>query len=399
MIEPFLSALPVLEKLEEEGFEAYFVGGSVRDYILKKPISDVDIATSATPLEVKKIFPKTIDIGLEHGTILVLFQNQSYEITTFRAEAEYADFRRPKEVSFIRNLTDDLARRDFTMNSIAMDRLGKLIDPFNGQKAIQKKIIQTVGLAEERFQEDALRMMRAVRFMSQLSFEIDEETNKALVKLVHLLDHIAIERKRTEFEKLLVGPNRNEAIQLIIETNLYNFLPGLKNQRGVLEQLNAFASKNLNKHEMWALLIHCLGISGKTLENFLRDWRLPIKEIRDIQRIVNFLHIRLEQEWSSYILYLASLETVLAVEKLFLVIHNLQENDAISRLQNSYNNLPIKLMKEIDVTGNELMTWFNREGGPWLKEALILIEQDIVEGKVKNEKIKIKEWLLECNPK
>ncbi|MGZ4161997.1 MAG: CCA tRNA nucleotidyltransferase, partial [Neobacillus sp.] len=205
MIEPFLSALPVLTMLEEAGFEAYFVGGSVRDYLLSNPIHDVDIATSATPEEVKVIFPKTADIGIEHGTVLVRFQKESYEVTTFRTESEYQDYRRPKEVSFIRSLHEDLQRRDFTMNAIAMDRMGKLIDPFDGRRAIKEKIIQTVGHADDRFNEDALRMMRAVRFVSQLSFKIERETINALTNLVHLLEKIAIERKRAEFEKLLIG--------------------------------------------------------------------------------------------------------------------------------------------------------------------------------------------------
>lgn len=399
MNEPFLSANPILEKLELEGYEAYFVGGSVRDFLLNKPISDVDIATSATPCEVKKVFPKTIDIGIEHGTVLVLFRNESYEITTFRAEAEYEDFRRPKEVSFIRNLTDDLARRDFTMNAIAMDRQGNLIDPFDGQKAIREEKIQTVGCAEERFQEDALRMMRAVRFMSQLSFKIEAETKKALVKLVHLLDNIAIERKKAEFDKLLVGPSRNNAFELIIETNLYLYLPGLSNQRDRLEKLYSFDNKELNKQEMWALIAHCLDLSGKSLENFLRSWRLSLKEIREILHMVHYMNIRLKQEWSAYSLFLANRETVLSVEKLYLVIHGLIDRESIRHWQTIYSHLPIKGREEINVTGNDLMSWFNREGGPWMKEAIDRIEQAIVEGKVANEKNKIKEWLLECNPK
>ncbi|MFL6560850.1 MAG: CCA tRNA nucleotidyltransferase, partial [Bacillus sp. (in: firmicutes)] len=127
MIDPFLAASPVLKKLEDAGFEAYFVGGSVRDFLLKREINDVDIATSATPDEVKRIFPKTVDIGIEHGTVLVLVNNGGYEITTFRTESDYRDYRRPKEVTFIRNLKEDLQRRDFTMNAIAMDRNRKLI--------------------------------------------------------------------------------------------------------------------------------------------------------------------------------------------------------------------------------------------------------------------------------
>src|SRR4051812_38283336 len=216
MKEPFLAAVPVLTKLESAGYEAYFVGGAVRDFLLKKEINDIDIATSATPEEVKQIFSKTVDVGIEHGTLLVLYQNQSYEITTFRTEAEYEDYRRPKAVSFIRSLKEDLQRRDFTMNAIAMDKDGNLIDPFHGELSIKNQVIQTVGKATDRFQEDALRMMRAVRFVSQLSFRIEDETLNALEDLVHLLGKIAIERKQTEFDKLLFGDNRKQAIQLIL---------------------------------------------------------------------------------------------------------------------------------------------------------------------------------------
>lgn len=399
MLEPFLTAVPVLEKLEEAGFEAYFVGGAVRDFLLNKPISDVDIATSATPDEVKKLFPQTVDIGIEHGTVLVLYRKESYEITTFRTESEYQDFRRPKEVSFVRSLYEDLQRRDFTMNAIAMDRNGKLIDPFNGQSAIQERMIQTVGQATERFKEDALRMMRAVRFVSQLGFELESETVHALAHLVPLLDNIAIERKRAEFEKLLKGKNRKQALNLLIETGLYSYLPGLKNRKEPLEELQIFEFEALNKVEMWVLLTYSLTLKEKAIEIFLRNWRLPVKEIRNIQLIFFFLLKRLEQEWTSYDLYLAGRDTIKSVEKLLQVIKGAKDNESILNWINLYGTLPIKERSEIKVTGNDLMDWFDRKGGPWLKEMLVKMEKSILEGKVVNDKRKIKEWLMECNQK
>lgn len=399
MIEPFLSASPVLKRLEDAGYEAYFVGGSVRDFLLKREINDVDIATSATPAEVKKIFSKTVDIGIEHGTVLVLFNNTEYEITTFRTESEYQDFRRPKEVSFIRNLKDDLQRRDFTMNAIAMDKNSKLIDPFNGYSAIQAKIIQTVGSASERFQEDALRMMRAVRFVSQLSFEIEGETVKALANLVHLLDNIAVERKKAEFEKLLVGKNKKTALQAILETNMYSFLPGLREQRNALEVLRGFSSEHLKTTEMWSLLIYCLNLKEKEVEGFLKDWRLPLKEIREIQHILQFLNKRIEQEWSIYDLYAAGRENIRSTEKLYLVIKGIKDAESIGNWITQFDILPIKQLSDIDVTGNDLMDWFNKRGGPWLKETLLAIENKILEGQVVNNKQQIKEWLMKCNQK
>ena len=399
MTDPFQTAIPVIKKLEDAGYEAYFVGGSVRDFLLKRMINDVDIATSATPDEVKKIFPKTVDIGIEHGTVLVLVNNGAYEITTFRTESDYEDYRRPKEVTFIRNLKDDLQRRDFTMNAIAMDRNRKLIDPFNGFLAIQNKIIQTVGSPSDRFQEDALRMMRAVRFVSQLSFQIEAGTVTALASLVHLLDKIAVERKRTEFEKLLIGKNKPTALNILLDTNIYLYLPGLKGNRQALEKMISFESNTLNSNEMWSLLIFCLQLKEKEIEAFLKDWRLAIKEIREIGRTVHFLYKRLEQEWSIYDLYSAGRDTILSTERLYLVIKRIKDYRSIKHWVNLYDSLPIKERAEINVSGNDLMDWYNKRGGPWLKETLLDIENSILSCQLENNKEKIKEWLMKCNQK
>lgn len=397
MKEPFLAAVPVLNKLESAGFEAYFVGGSVRDFLLNKEINDVDIATSATPNEVKQIFSKTVDIGIEHGTVLVLFQDQSYEITTFRSEAEYEDFRRPKEVSFIRNLTEDLQRRDFTMNAIAMDKDGNLIDPFNGRISINNQVIQTVGKAADRFQEDALRMMRAVRFVSQLSFKIEMETQNALISLVHLLENIAVERKQAEFDKLLCGDDRKQALELILQTNIYSYLPGLSNQKDRIKLMLDYHLEKLNKREMWALLVYCLNIKMKGIEEFLRGWRIPLKEIREIQLVLHYLYQRFETSWSLYDLYTAGKEVFVSSENLYLVIKGIENQDTIPYYLQLYEGLPIKERTEMDVTGNDLMDWFNRNGGPWVKDLLLKVERAIIDGKIANNKKFIKEWLMECN--
>jgi tRNA nucleotidyltransferase (CCA-adding enzyme) len=397
MKEPFLTAVPVLERLEAAGFEAYFVGGSVRDFLLNKEINDVDIATSATPDEVKQIFSKTVDIGIEHGTVLVLYQNQGYEITTFRSEAEYENFRRPKEVAFIRSLSEDLQRRDFTMNAIAMDKGGDLIDPFQGKLAILNQVIQTVGNAENRFQEDALRMMRAVRFVSQLSFKIEEATLTALIEMVHLLEHIAVERKQTEFEKLLSGVNRKQALELILQTNIYHYLPGLLNQEEAIKLLLEYELERLNTREMWALLIFCLKIEKKEVEEFLRGWRIPLKEIREIQLILHYLNKRFITNWSTYDLYTATKDIFVSSEILYLVISRIDGNETIQHYIRLYEGLPIKERSEMALTGTDLMAWFNKSGGPWVKELLLKAEQAILDGRVTNNKKIIKEWLMECN--
>jgi tRNA nucleotidyltransferase (CCA-adding enzyme) len=399
MREPFLSAVPLLKKLEESGFEAYFVGGSVRDYLLNKPISDVDIATSATPKEVKTIFPKTVDVGIEHGTVLVLYHHNSYEITTFRTDGEYQDYRRPKEVAFIRNLEEDLKRRDFTMNAIAMDSGGKIYDPFNGHRAIEDNIIKTVGLAGDRFQEDALRMMRAVRFVSQLGFQIERETRAALSTFGPLLEKIAVERKRAEFEKLLMGVHWQKAITIMLEAGFNEFLPGLHNRRQQLEKLLKFNTEQLKLTEIWSLLIYCLEIPSSQIDYFLRDWRLPVKEIKDIKHIVIFLRERLQTDWSVYDLYSAGRDTVQSVERLYPVINDIKPADLEHDWIAHYDSLPIKQRTDLVITGNDVMDWLNRKPGPWLKDTLEKLENAILDGQIPNDKLTIKEWLLACSQK
>ena len=176
----FQKALPILRKIQEAGYQAYFVGGCVRDVLLNHTIHDVDIASSAYPQEIKELFERTVDVGIEHGTVLVLEGGQEYEITTFRTEDAYVDYRRPSQVHFVRSLDEDLKRRDFTINALALDSEGNLVDLFQGLEDLQTGVIRAVGLASVRFQEDALRIMRGFRFQASLDFELETETFAAM---------------------------------------------------------------------------------------------------------------------------------------------------------------------------------------------------------------------------
>jgi tRNA nucleotidyltransferase (CCA-adding enzyme) len=189
----------------EQGFEAYAVGGCVRDMILGRTPEDWDITTSATPQEVKKIFRRTVDTGIEHGTVTVLLDKDHYEVTTYRLDGEYEDNRHPKEVSFTSSLAEDLKRRDFTINAMAYNEKEGFVDLFGGMEDINKGIIRCVGSARERFDEDALRILRAVRFSAQLGFEIEDETMKAIREKVTHLNNISAERIRVELTKLLLS--------------------------------------------------------------------------------------------------------------------------------------------------------------------------------------------------
>jgi len=399
MKEPFLAAIPLLTKIEAAGFEAYFVGGSVRDYLLGKKIEDVDIATSATPEEMKKIFSKTIDVGIEHGTIIVLFNGIPYEVTTFRAEAEYVDFRKPKEVQFIRSLEEDLQRRDFTMNAIAMDKEGRFNDPFNGRKAIEDKVIQTVGKPEERFSEDALRMMRALRFFSQLDFEMEKDTKAALLSLGHLLENISVERKLAEFEKLLVGKNRNRALLTLTETGLFKYLPSMSMLQQPIQKAAKFHSEPLSLLEMWALLLALFDLYDKECLAFLKSWKMPVKKMKSITSLLNWLQYRQENNWTEITMYEAGNKMMIGAEKVFNVLQCREYDKHISSLMERYAALPIKQRSDLLVTGNDLYDWFKKQPGPWMKETIALVEKAVINNEVKNQNDSIREWLFGCSRK
>jgi len=197
----------IIKTLEAAGFEAYAVGGCVRDSLLGRTPNDWDITTSALPEDVKGLFRKTFDTGIKHGTVSVLLDKEIYEVTTYRIDGEYDDSRHPKNVVFTKSLSEDLKRRDFTINAMAYNPSSGIVDLFNGREDIEKKIIRCVGDPNERFGEDALRIMRAVRFAAQLSYDIDKETAEAIKKLAPTLENISAERKREELLKIILSDN------------------------------------------------------------------------------------------------------------------------------------------------------------------------------------------------
>lgn len=197
----------ILNTLEKAGYEAYAVGGCVRDSILGRVPDDWDITTSAPPEQVKALFCRTVDTGLLHGTVTVLVEKEGFEVTTYRVDGKYEDGRHPKEVTFTASLEEDLKRRDFTINAMAYNPSCGLVDLFGGMEDLEKKVIRCVGNPLERFSEDALRIMRAVRFSAQLGFSIEENTKAALAVLAPNLSHVSAERIQVELVKLLVSPH------------------------------------------------------------------------------------------------------------------------------------------------------------------------------------------------
>ncbi|MBQ4275370.1 MAG: CCA tRNA nucleotidyltransferase [Lachnospiraceae bacterium] len=217
----------IIEELNKAGYEAYAVGGCVRDSILGRVPNDWDITTNAKPLDVKSIFRRTVDTGLKHGTVTVLIGKEPYEVTTYRIDGEYEDSRHPKEVSFTSDLKEDLLRRDFTINAMAYNDTDGLVDIFGGMEDIEAKVIRCVGEPKERFSEDALRLLRAIRFAAQLGYNIEEKTYEAIKELSPTLKNISAERIQAELNKILVSDNPS-MLKTAFETGLTaQFIPEL----------------------------------------------------------------------------------------------------------------------------------------------------------------------------
>lgn len=392
----FKQAGTIIETLKQHGHEAYFVGGSVRDFIINRPIGDIDIATSALPEEVMHLFPRHVPVGLEHGTVIVVQEGVPYEVTTFRTESDYEDFRRPSSVQFVRSLKEDLKRRDFTMNAIAMNEVGDIIDLFRGQDAIRKQEIVTVGNAADRFQEDALRMMRGIRFVSTLGFSLEEQTKRAIEKYGHLLEHIAIERITVEFEKLLTGIYCVKGLQQLVETKLFTHLPYLQmSEERILKAAQYNWGSFETDIEAWAFFLYCIGEEHPSV--FLRQWKFSNKKIKDIVAVILAIRSRKINSWDAVSLYKTGLRTALMAERVYQVIIEKYDMSSVNHVQSLFDSLSIHNRQEMKVGGNDLLGWTEKTPGPWVAEVLQKIEEEILQERLENEKEKIREWLHGCN--
>lgn len=243
----------ILHTLEAAGYEGYAVGGCVRDALLGRQPQDWDITTNARPLQVKELFRRTIDTGLQHGTVTVMLDHIGYEVTTYRIDGEYEDGRHPKEVSFTGSLKEDLMRRDFTINAMAYNETNGLVDLFEGAQDLDRGIIRCVGDPKERFSEDALRMMRAIRFSAQLGFAIDEATLKAIHVLADTIEKISAERIQTELLKTLTSAHP-DAVRIFYETGLSaHFLPELDAMMQT-DQHNPHHCYSVGEHTLHSLM-------------------------------------------------------------------------------------------------------------------------------------------------
>ncbi|WP_042223610.1 CCA tRNA nucleotidyltransferase [Oceanobacillus manasiensis] len=392
---PFKEAIAVLNHIEEHGHEAYFVGGCVRDYLLGREIRDVDIATSATPQFIQKIFDKVIPVGIEHGTVIVRHQQTSYEVTTFRIDGTYSDSRHPDHVAFISKIDKDLKRRDFTINAMAMDKKGKVIDLYQGREDISDKVIRTVGNGYDRFKEDPLRMVRALRFASQLGFTLDSETQKQIKTLRREVNTIAVERIAMEMEKFFAGNYIADAIKELQLTGLHKNLPVLKQKPAMIDALQREQKPLFTLAEMFAFF-HLLDPTVSIM-TWIREWKASNQTKRDTIKLVEAVREFQESGIQNWIVYKLPGELYEGFIRV-LVALSCQAVPSLQEMYNMEDDLPIMSRQQLCFNGNDLIELFPQIAkGPWMQKILIEVEYLVVIKELTNDKEKIKEW-LKWNP-
>ena len=382
-----VSSREVIRSLESAGYEAVFVGGAVRDFLLDKTPTDMDIATSAEPSEVKAVFPMTVDIGTKHGTVLVLMKGEPIEVTTFRTESIYTDHRRPDEVRFVKSLSEDLRRRDFTMNALAMTLDGELIDLFGGKADLTNRIIRAVGNATDRFQEDALRMFRAIRFTAVLDFEIEEKTLEAIRINAEQICHVSVERLKAEMDKLFSGEYPINAFLYIQATGIASHLPLFPKD---IEKLNKTAPFE-TPSEGWASFM----IAGDfSPSDIVKAYKLSNVDRMFLSSVNDAYANRLNRQFTFEDYYLNDLSVLLTTEKIFSTFHAHNETIMATEIKRMKESLAIQSIKDLAVDGGKLMEWTSQPGGRWLGEWIGKIEKAVLHGSLQNEPNDIKEWFL-----
>lgn len=355
------TAIKLLKMIEEHGFEAYIVGGYPRDLYLNRPSIDVDICTSATPKDLKEIFGDIMLPNVNYGSVTVVINKIRFEITTFRKDIKYENNRIPVKIKYIDSLSDDINRRDFTINTLCMDSDGTVIDLLNGKEDIDNKIIKMVGNPKIRLKEDSLRILRAIRFATILDFKIDEELKKYIKKYGYLLKKLSYYRKKEELDKIFSSTNVEYGINLIKELELDEPLE--------LHNINKLVITT-SPIGIWAQL------DVLNIYNFTNNEKELINKIYDLYE----LDILDPEVLYKYGLYLASLVgEIKGIDRKLIAI--------------KHNELPIHNRIDIVIQADEICKILNIKPGPILKEIYSDIEHKLIHNEIKNELENLKEYI------
>ncbi|NOU97521.1 CCA tRNA nucleotidyltransferase [Paenibacillus sp. LMG 31456] len=399
-------AKKVIRKLLEHGYEAYMVGGCVRDKQLNRPVKDYDIATAAKPEQVQQLFQRTIPTGLQHGTVSVRMDDCLFEVTTFRTESGYEDFRHPTEVQFIDSLYEDLRRRDFTMNAMALDIDGHLIDPFDGVNDMKKNLLRCVGDANERFQEDALRMLRCIRFASQYGLEIENQTWLALLKQAPLLEHIAMERVRMELERMIAEAAPAHAVQLLEGSRLLDYVKQSLRLADLNQEKLSGDWSTLNDPLLkWAYLYLSMGVSAAETEQELRALTFSKQQVEQVRQVIAAAHELsrqlalepnedgLQQAWKLTVISYGQ-ESIVGLHQILQaspgVLTELGVADKWSKSLITcgltwLKDMPVHSLEELDLGGRELLARLSKPAGPWVSKVLAHLLRETALKRLANE--------------
>ena len=394
----------IIDTLTKAGYEAYAVGGCVRDSILGKNPKDWDITTSAFPNEIKVLFPRTIDTGILHGTVTVMVGKEGYEITTYRIDGEYEDARHPKEVLFTSNLKLDLERRDFTINAMAYNHQDGLVDLFNGEEDLENGRLRCVGDAQMRFQEDALRMMRAIRFSAQLNFSMDQSVNNAILSLAENLKKVSSERIQAELMKILESDYPERITELYHTRLLIQFWPELAQQMDQPFELDAIiAQLKILKQPQLRLALLFLGKTGgkedaNRSEKILRRMKFDNETIRKVKQLSYWHLVRPELEASYFRKMMCEGGADLFPDYFFIQeakVQVLDEKNALclkSWIQGAriiweeiLNNQDCYSIRQLAITGEDVIALGIKQGKQ-VGEVLNFLLQQVMKDPSKNEK-------------
>jgi len=355
-------ALEVLRKLEDNGYNAYIVGGFVRDYFLGNNSADIDICTNAKPKDIIDLFEVKEIPDAQYGSVKVVYKNVHFEITTFRVEMKYENNRRPVKIKYIDDIKIDLLRRDFTINTLCMDKEGRVLDILYATPDLNKRIIRTVGNPRYKLKEDALRILRAIRFATTLNFEIDPKTKYYLKKYGKILKKISYNRKREELDKIFSSQNREYGIKLLLELKLDKHLE--------LTNLNDIRPVD-NVIGIWAQLNNNDKYPFSKLE---KEQIINIKTLLDID------------VYNNYIIYKYGLY-------LMTIIYDIKKLDK-KNLNMIYSNLPIRSINDINIKPIEISNILKEDPGKYLKNIIVDLEKAIINGEVSNDYDSLKKYII-----
>lgn len=380
----------IIERLKEHGFEGFAVGGCVRDSLLKKTPTDWDITTDALPEDMKKIFKKTFDTGIAHGTVTVLMDGVGYELTTYRIDGNYSDGRHPDSVSFSKNLSEDLCRRDFTVNAMAYSHNKGIVDLFGGRKDLQNGIIRAVGDAKKRFDEDALRMLRAVRFAAQLGFKIDDDTFAAIKEKAKLLSNVSKERIFVELNKSLCG-DFAQNIKMVYTSGLYRYIG--KEFAKLDESIYDFYPRKFHnkKHMYWAVFLENIE-NAEAVKKILFELKSDNATKNNTYLLVKELKNPLPSSDEDIRWSLHRIGADLFCDYIEILRSDKKNKDILDKIDTIEDRYSL-IMKEnhayeismLDITGKDLMD-LGISKGPKIGEVLEFLLKKVIENPLNNEK-------------